>query len=233
MNCHDIDHRLEAYLDGELGDAVAVLVAGHLSTCARCAGKLDHARALSGCIRRAMAPEPMPAHERRALRQTIETPDSPPSNGRGRGRARRFAIPALAAALMGVTLLALVGSPLTPPARSERYVYHINNSDTAAAALQNIQFHLRASPKAKFVVVTHNEGVDFLLRDARDRAGRTFEPKIRELAGQGVQFRVCMNTLRVRNIPTARVLAEAQFVPSGIAEVGRLQVEEGFAYLKP
>jgi intracellular sulfur oxidation DsrE/DsrF family protein len=54
-----------------------------------------------------------------------------------------------------------------------------------------------------------------------------------ELSGKGVQFRVCNNTLVTRNVDPSKVVMEAKIVPSGVAEVARLQAKEGFVYLKP
>ena len=54
-----------------------------------------------------------------------------------------------------------------------------------------------------------------------------------DLSGKGVQFRVCNNTLEVRQIAPSKVVMEAKIVPSGVAEVAQLQAKEGFAYLKP
>ena len=56
---------------------------------------------------------------------------------------------------------------------------------------------------------------------------------VSDLAGKGVQFRVCNNTLTTRNIDANKVSMEAKIVPSGVAEVARLQAKEGFMYLKP
>lgn len=40
-------------------------------------------------------------------------------------------------------------------------------------------------------------------------------------------------TNALRNIDPKRVLEEARLVPSGVAEIGRLQAKEGYVYLKP
>jgi intracellular sulfur oxidation DsrE/DsrF family protein len=56
---------------------------------------------------------------------------------------------------------------------------------------------------------------------------------VADLAGKGVQFRVCNNTLQTRNIDPSKVVMEAKVVPSGVAEVARLQAKEGYVYLKP
>ena len=56
---------------------------------------------------------------------------------------------------------------------------------------------------------------------------------IGELAGRGVEFRVCQNTLTARKLDASKVAMEAKIVPSGVAEVARLQAREGFVYLRP
>lgn len=119
-------------------------------------------------------------------------------------------------------------------AQDMKVVYHVNTGlEAATAALNNIQNHLSADAKAKIVVVTHGPGIDFLLQDAKDSKGREFSAAVSGLSGKGVEFRVCNNTLVSRNINPDRLLMETKIVPSGVAEVARLQAKEGFVYLKP
>ena len=119
-------------------------------------------------------------------------------------------------------------------AQDIKTVYHLNTGiESATAALNNIQNHLNADPKAKIVVVTHGPGIDFLMQDAKDSKGREFSAAVSGLSAKGVDFRVCNNTLVSRNINPDKLLLETKIVPSGVAEVARLQAKEGFAYLKP
>jgi intracellular sulfur oxidation DsrE/DsrF family protein len=119
-------------------------------------------------------------------------------------------------------------------AQDIKAVYHINSSiESAAAALNNINNHLNASPKDKIVVVTHGPGIDFMISDAKDSKGREFSGVVSTLAGRGVEFRVCNNTLVTRKIDAGRLLMEAKVVPSGVAEVAKLQAKEGYVYIKP
>ncbi len=53
------------------------------------------------------------------------------------------------------------------------------------------------------------------------------------LVDRGVEFRVCAATLSARNIAKEDLLDTAVVVPSGISEIARLQLKEGYAYLKP
>ena len=115
-----------------------------------------------------------------------------------------------------------------------KVVYHLSEGiPQAARSMANIRNHLVADPTAKIVVVTHGPGIDFLLDGAKNPKGQPFSGDIGELAGRGVEFRVCNNTLISRDIPKDKVAMEAQIVPSGVAEVARLQAKEGFVYLHP
>jgi len=115
-----------------------------------------------------------------------------------------------------------------------KVVYHmVEGVDQASRGLANIRNHMNADPTAKIVVVAHGKGIDFLLDGAKDSSGQGFEARIAAMANQGVEFRVCHNTLEVRKIDESKVAQEAKIVPSGVAEVARLQFKEGYAYLRP
>lgn len=115
-----------------------------------------------------------------------------------------------------------------------KVVYHLSEGiPQAARAINNIRNHLTADETVKIVVVTHGPGIDFLLDGAVNPRGQSFAGDIGELAGRGVEFRVCNNTLITRNINPDKVIMEAKIVPSGVAEVARLQAKEGFVYIHP
>ena len=137
--------------------------------------------------------------------------------------------------LLGLAgLFGLQGAVQAQATPQVKAVYHINTDvNTVPAILNNIRNHMSADPKAKIVVVTHGPGINFLLQDAKDSQGREFSGAVSDLAGKGVDFRVCNNTLTVRNINPDRLLMETKIVPSGVAEVARLQAQEGYVYLKP
>lgn len=137
---------------------------------------------------------------------------------------------------LGLAALAAVnlsGCATTDPA-PVKAVYHINTKpDTVPAILGNIRNHLNADPTTKIVVTTHGDGIMFLLQDAKDSKGREFSGTVSELVARGVDFRVCNNTLTTRKISPDRLLMESKVVPSGVAEVARLQAREGYVYVKP
>jgi intracellular sulfur oxidation DsrE/DsrF family protein len=103
----------------------------------------------------------------------------------------------------------------------DKVVYHINDSGAqAVGALRNIGNHLEVNPQARIVVVTHAQGVDFLMEGAKDRGGNPYNIRVEELKAQGIRFEVCEITLRNRK------MTRSQFIP-------RLQQREGYAYLRP
>lgn len=135
----------------------------------------------------------------------------------------------LAATAMSV--VAMSPAAAEPPIK---VVYDVSEGlQQASRALANVHNELVAEPNSKIVVVTHGEGIKFLLEGAVDGKGRQFEAIVAALASQGVEFRVCNNTLTAFDIPPSKVILEAKVVPSGVAEVARLQSREGYAYIHP
>lgn len=141
---------------------------------------------------------------------------------------------ALALLLIAGTL-ALAGCASTPEQpKQTKTIYHINlGNEQASNGLRNIRNHLAADPTAKITVVTHALGIDFLLDGAKDKNGNPYQIIVEDLVSKGVDFRVCNFTLTSRKIDPKLVIPEAKIVPSGVAEVGKLQTYEGYAYLKP
>jgi uncharacterized protein len=135
---------------------------------------------------------------------------------------------------MLLALLAFASLGAAAQQREEKVVYHVTDSSLATTALNNIRNHLKASPKVKIVVVANGGGIDFMLDGAKNSNGNPYDAAIEELSmHHKVEFRVCANTLEARRIDRNKVIPEAKIVPSGVAEAARLQLQEGYAYLKP
>lgn len=136
----------------------------------------------------------------------------------------------LAAGLLPALMLPAIASADEPI----KVVYHLTEGiDQAARAMGNIRNHLRAAPDTRIVVVTNGDGIRFLLKGARERNGRPFDAAVEALAAQGVEFRVCKNTLTAHDVPLDQLLPQATLVTSGVVEAARLQAREGYAYLRP
>ena len=141
-----------------------------------------------------------------------------------------------AASLLIVTGCAGTGdSPaVASPVGPDKVIYHLNSGlEQASNGLRNIRNHLEVNPKAQIVVVTHAQGVDFLMKGKKDANGNPYETIVQDLKSQGVKFDVCQITLHNRKLSKDQFIEEATFVPSGVAEIARLQQREGYAYLRP
>lgn len=130
----------------------------------------------------------------------------------------------------------------------QKVVYHINYDDPKkqAGALRNIQNHINAVGKDNIdiKVVLHGNGLALLLEpDSLEKltkfkhanADEKMTAKIDGLKAQGVSFNVCANTVRGRKVDLESDLynvSQQDIVPSGVAEVARLQ-QQGYVYIKP
>jgi intracellular sulfur oxidation DsrE/DsrF family protein len=119
---------------------------------------------------------------------------------------------------------------------TQKAVYHVNYDDPKKqkGALRNIQNHINAVGKENLDlrVVMHGNGLSLLARANEDAQ---FQSSVMDLKQQGIGFKVCANTLRGRKIDYKEDLfdvADADVVPSGVAEVAHLQ-GQGFSYVKP
>ena len=135
--------------------------------------------------------------------------------------------------LLGIFSLAAAQSTASVEG-PDKVVYHFNEGLAQASnGLRNIRNHLEVNPKAKITVVAHALGVDFLMKGKKDANGNPYETIVQDLESQGVKFDVCLITLRNRKLSKDQFIDDVTYVPSGVAEIARLQQREGFAYLRP
>ena len=76
----------------------------------------------------------------------------------------------------------------------DKVVYHIDDTASQATkAIRSIRNHLDSQPNTDVVVVTHADGVDFLMEDAQDKTNPNvvYAPLVSALATRGVRFEVC------------------------------------------
>jgi intracellular sulfur oxidation DsrE/DsrF family protein len=128
--------------------------------------------------------------------------------------------------------LALLGASLGVLAQ-DKVVYHISDAKAQAlSGLRNARNQLDVEPTTKIVFVAHGEGVDFLMEDAADRNGSPYAATVAALKNRGVRFEVCEITLKNRGLNKNQFIEEADFTPSGVVRITKLQ-QQGYAYLKP
>lgn len=144
--------------------------------------------------------------------------------------------------------IAMSGSAFADAYGKQKVVYHINydNPQQQAGALRNIQNHINAvgSDNIDVKVVMHGNGLSLLLvpesltkltKFKQANADQVMTAKIDGLKNQGVQFQVCANTVKGRNVDVMSDLHdvdEVDVVPSGVAQLSYLQAQ-GYTYIKP
>ncbi|WP_018872051.1 DsrE family protein [Thioalkalivibrio sp. ALJ16] len=118
---------------------------------------------------------------------------------------------------------------------THKVVYHVNYSDTGRymAAMGNIQNHINAVgvDNMDVKVVMHGDGLG-LLQTAM--TNENLRGRIENLKMQNVEFQVCANTLRGRNIALEDLYdaSEDDIIPSGVAHISWLQ-HQGYTYSRP
>jgi intracellular sulfur oxidation DsrE/DsrF family protein len=130
-------------------------------------------------------------------------------------------------------IAALVSTAAFAASAQDVVVYHIDNTEAQGVkGLRNVRNHLDTDPTTKITVVTHANGVDFLMEGAKDPSGGAFTGPVAALAARGVKFEICEITLKNRNLKKEQFIQEASFTPSGVVRLAKLQ-KEGAAYIKP
>ena len=146
----------------------------------------------------------------------------------------KFLVTLMATASFLAAGCAATGGSTANPVGPDKVVYHLNEGlPQASNGLRNIRNHLEVNPKAQIVVVAHAQGVDYLMKGKKDANGNPYETIVQDLKSQGVKFDVCEITLRNRKLSKDQFIEDVDYVPSGVAEITRLQTREGYAYLRP
>lgn len=113
-----------------------------------------------------------------------------------------------------------------------KVLFKLNRAEDAPAILRFVTNYLAVEPTAKVAVVGYAEGIDFMLQGASDANGNAYAEQMTRLAARGVEFKVCNNTLKARNLTAAAVSSPATVVPGAVNEIIRLQTKEGYAYFQ-
>lgn len=119
------------------------------------------------------------------------------------------------------------------PYGNQKVVYQLNTSDVdmQVQILRNINNHVRA-------VGADNMDLNVVVFAGGLSALETTKPEIvsalENLRLQGVDFSICNNTLKARNVDwrTLKDVKETDIVPAGVAELAYLQAK-GYIYVRP
>jgi intracellular sulfur oxidation DsrE/DsrF family protein len=112
-------------------------------------------------------------------------------------------------------------------------VYHLQDDRVATLAMNNIANHVGADPGVKIVVVALSTGVRAFTFGAQDAGGRPYAEWVEQLKANGVEFRICENSMKALKLTQKDLIENVSTVPSGVAEIARLQAKEGYVYIRP
>ena len=137
--------------------------------------------------------------------------------------------PFLALAILFFSFNLFAQTSASPAKAQHRVVLQLSSNDTLVwkGLINNIKNLKNAWGDSVLIeVVAHGPGIEFLVRDKT-----TQQERITYFKSKGVEFAACENTMAVRNISKADIIAEAGFVKSGVGEL-ILKQEQGWSYLK-
>ena len=112
-----------------------------------------------------------------------------------------LSIIATLALILGFSSFALAQP--TVSSGNTKVVYHIDDAAIQATkGLRNIRNHLDIAPATKIIVVTHANGVDFLMDGAKDPKNPDIDyaSLVSALKTRGVKFEICEITLKNRGL---------------------------------
>lgn len=111
-------------------------------------------------------------------------------------------------------------------------VFHVDTDEHMNRSLRQISRHLEGNPDIPIRVILIAGGVRPALEGAEDPNGGLYSAQIEQLLAQNVRIFACENTLTSFNHSADDLTFGIETVPSGVAELGRLQVKEHFGYIK-
>lgn len=141
--------------------------------------------------------------------------------------------------LLLVGLLALmtgVAAHASGPAKQPpiKVVYHLDlDRAGTTTALHQVKNQLAAEPNSKIVVVALGKSVRYLVKGAKTEGEYPFALMISDLQGRGVRIEACHTTMKSLHIKASQLDPGIHVVPSGMAEIARLEAREGYVYIRP
>lgn len=139
----------------------------------------------------------------------------------------------IALTLFGLLSLGVMLAPSAAVAETTPGVaFHVDSDAHMNRMLRQVARHHAANPDIPVRVILIAEGVRAALEGAEDANGGSYSAQMEQLLAAGVRIFACENTLISFNWSAEDLAFGIETVPSGIAELGRLQVKEQWAYIK-
>ncbi|MFP4252546.1 MAG: DsrE family protein, partial [Guyparkeria sp.] len=120
--------------------------------------------------------------------------------------------------------------------KTKQVVYHFNKADMKEikAGLRNVTNHVNSpsGEETRIEIAVHGGGINMLTEARKDEQ---LQAAIDNVKAQGVEIKVCANTLRGKGLDVKDDLYytdESDVVASGVAHLADRQAE-GWAYIHP
>ena len=117
-------------------------------------------------------------------------------------------------------------------ADSPGVVLHIDTDAHMNRSLRQVTRLLDSAPDLPLRVILIADGVKPALDGATDPNGGLYSAQMEQLLARGVWIFACENTLNSFNKTADDLTFGIETVESGVAELGRLQVQAGYSYIK-
>lgn len=111
-------------------------------------------------------------------------------------------------------------------------VFHVDSDQKMNRILRQIARHHAGNPTIPARVILIAEGVRPAMEGAVDANGGDYSAQMEQLLMSGVRIFACENTLTSFNLSSDDLALGIETVPSGVAELGRLQAKAGWGYIK-
>ena len=111
-------------------------------------------------------------------------------------------------------------------------VFHVDSDQKMNRVLRQIARHQAGNPTVPARVILIAEGVRPAMEGAVDANGGDYSAQMEQLLMSCVRIFACENTLNSFNLSKGELGLGIETVQSGVAELGRLQVSEGWGYIK-
>lgn len=131
---------------------------------------------------------------------------------------------------LSILALWLLSTPLH--ADSPGVVLHIDTDAHMNRSLRQVTRLLDSAPDLPLRVILIAGGVKPALDGATDPNGGLYSAQMEQLLARGVRIFACENTLNSFNKTADDLTFGIETVESGVAELGRLQVQAGYSYIK-
>lgn len=132
--------------------------------------------------------------------------------------------------ILGILLCLLAGQ--THAENRVGIAFHVDSDEHMNRSLRQISRHIEGNPDIPVRVVLIAAGVRPVIEGAKDPNGGLYSAQIEQLLAKNVRIFACQNTLTSFNYSPDDLTFGVETVPSGIAELGRLQIKEHFGYIK-